>query len=330
MLLLVAPMALGVAARASVAAFVRPLPAGSRARIRLGIRLGLRRGRRSGGVRGDAPVRDVGRRLRATLGAAAADVAIEPVHVGRRPIARDEGHAIQQGPSGQHRLQLRAGAHRLLHLRRALSDRGNDLELPVGHLELLREGEGLVPVDGVTTAARELPRRHLHLRLAPLVARPIGVAIVVARAGVVRDLLHGVVALVHVELRAATQAIEALAVAIVVIVLARLRHGHVHEVEVHVAAAANVLQLHVHGEGLAWEDGLVELRRVAVVRRGLLHQVEAEGRCELHRLAVVLDRGAGEVVRLQHAVLLDEELALLVGVERAALVAEEGRAAGSA
>mmetsp|Transcript_106532 Transcript_106532/g.339829 ORF Transcript_106532/g.339829 Transcript_106532/m.339829 type:complete len:236 (-) Transcript_106532:608-1315(-) len=188
-------------------------------------------------VRCDTPVRDVGRVLVAVLGAAAALVAVKPIHVRGVPVSGHEGHAFLQRSSLHHGIELRIGPHALRDRLAVLGHgRGND-QAAVHDLELLGEGEHLAAVDGVAGAEAELVRGRLELRLAPLVALPIRVAVVVVSACVVRDLLNISVALVHVELGATAQTRKALGIAIVVSVLARKVHRHVHQVEVQIATA---------------------------------------------------------------------------------------------
>mmetsp|Transcript_69783 Transcript_69783/g.199984 ORF Transcript_69783/g.199984 Transcript_69783/m.199984 type:complete len:271 (-) Transcript_69783:633-1445(-) len=198
---------------------------------------GRRRRVRRATVRRDAPVRDVGRVLVALLGAAAALVAVKPIHVRGVPVSGHEGHAFLQRSSLHHGIELRIGPHALRDRLAVLGHgRGND-QAAVHDLELLGEGEHLAAVDSVAGAEAELVRGRLELRLAPLVALPIRVAVVVLRACVVRDLLNVSVALVHVELGTTAQTRKALGIAIVVSVLARKAHRHVHQVEVQIATA---------------------------------------------------------------------------------------------
>mmetsp|Transcript_13618 Transcript_13618/g.36179 ORF Transcript_13618/g.36179 Transcript_13618/m.36179 type:complete len:236 (-) Transcript_13618:641-1348(-) len=188
-------------------------------------------------VRRDTPVRDVGRVLVAVLGAAAALVAVKPIHVRGVPVSGHEGHAFLQRSSLHHGIELRIGPHALRDRLAVLGHgRGND-QAAVHDLELLGEGEHLAAVDSVAGAEAELVRGRLELRLAPLVALPIRVALVFVSACVVRDLLNISVALVHVELGTTAQTRKALGIAIVVSVLARKAHRHVHQVEVQIATA---------------------------------------------------------------------------------------------
>mmetsp|Transcript_100284 Transcript_100284/g.269349 ORF Transcript_100284/g.269349 Transcript_100284/m.269349 type:complete len:292 (+) Transcript_100284:684-1559(+) len=151
----------------------------------------------------------------------------------------------------------------------------------------------------------------LVLRVAPFVARPVGVAGVVIRAGVIGDLLDIGVPFVHVKLGAATHVGEALRVTVVVPILAGAGHRHVHQVEVKVASTGGAIHVHVHGERLANQQRLVKLGGVAVVDRRLLHEVESVGRPVLHVGVVVDDRGAGQVVGIDDAVLVDFDHAIL-------------------
>mmetsp|Transcript_106270 Transcript_106270/g.266182 ORF Transcript_106270/g.266182 Transcript_106270/m.266182 type:complete len:255 (-) Transcript_106270:407-1171(-) len=217
-----------------------------RARARARARRGVRRGVRDGAaVAGDAPVRDVGRLLRAMLRARAAGFSVHPIHVRRGPVARHEGHALLQ--LLEHVLHLPVGVHGLLEGLAALRNCRGDRQAVAVNVEALREGELLRAVDRVTGALAELGRGDLDLRVAPLVALPCGILGVVSCASVVCDLLHVLVALVHVELVAAAQAREALRIAVVVLVFARERDGHVDQVEVDVATAAwAVLTAEVH------------------------------------------------------------------------------------
>mmetsp|Transcript_31834 Transcript_31834/g.96243 ORF Transcript_31834/g.96243 Transcript_31834/m.96243 type:complete len:406 (+) Transcript_31834:215-1432(+) len=285
-----------------------------------------RRGRHRAAVRRDAPVGDAGGALRAMLLAAPARLAVHPIHVRVMPVARDEGHAPLQGTVVEHRLQLLVGAHGHAHAPALLGHGGDDPEAPALHPELLGEGELPAAVDGVPGAEAELRWPRLVLRVPPLVAGPVRVPAIVVRACVVRDLLHVRVALVHVELGAAAHVRKALGVAIVVPALAGEAHGHVDQVEVQVAAAGSAVQVHVHGEGLARELDLVEVVRVAVVGRGALHQVKPPRRTILHGPPSVDGLGAGQVIRVPHAILVDEELPVLPPAEVPAPAAGEGNA----
>mmetsp|Transcript_54956 Transcript_54956/g.143443 ORF Transcript_54956/g.143443 Transcript_54956/m.143443 type:complete len:255 (-) Transcript_54956:436-1200(-) len=217
-----------------------------RARARARARRGVRRGVRDGAaVAGDAPVRDVGGLLRAMFRARAARLSVHPIHVWCSPVARHESHALLQ--LLEHVLHLPVGVHGLLERLAVLADRGRDRQVVAVNVEALREGELLRAVDRVTGALAELGRGDLDLRVAPLVALPCGILGVVSCASVVCDLLHVLVALVHVELVATTHVWEALRVAIVVVVLPWEADWHVHQVEVDVATAAwAVLTAEVH------------------------------------------------------------------------------------
>merc|ERR1719343_518396 len=77
----------------------------------------------------------------------------------------------------------------------------------------------------------------LDFGVTPLVARPIWVSAIVVGAGMVGDLLHGLVALIHVKLMAASQAWEALCITIPIPVLANRVPRHANQIEVQVATA---------------------------------------------------------------------------------------------
>mmetsp|Transcript_15738 Transcript_15738/g.40478 ORF Transcript_15738/g.40478 Transcript_15738/m.40478 type:complete len:265 (-) Transcript_15738:38-832(-) len=140
-------------------------------------------------------------------------------------------------------------------------------------------------------------------------------------AGMIGDLLDIVVPLVHVELGAAAHVGEALRVTVVVPILAGAFHRHVHQVEVKVASTGGAIHVHVHGERLANQQRLVKLGGVAVIDRRLLHEVESVGRPVLHIGVVVDDRGAGQVVGIDDAVLVDFDHAIFAFADSTVSVA---------
>merc|ERR1740139_1049657 len=250
---------------------------------------------------------------------------IHPVHVPSVPITSHEGHPLLQHL--QHGVQLFAAwSHRQRNLTSLLRHRGRESEILAIHAEPLRKREGLRAVDLVRWAWTEVRPVGLHLWLSPLVASPIWVAAIIVRARVVGDLLNLVVALVHVEFRATTQTFEALCIAIVIVILASLRHGHVHKIEVQIATArrSSRTEIHDNREGLAWEVGLVELAGIAVIRRGLVHQVETVRWPVLHGRMVVDRRGPWHVVGLHDAIFVDVELPLLRGIQNLGAVLPGG------
>mmetsp|Transcript_76243 Transcript_76243/g.247319 ORF Transcript_76243/g.247319 Transcript_76243/m.247319 type:complete len:384 (+) Transcript_76243:1085-2236(+) len=249
------------------------------------------------------------------LCAGSALLAIEPVHVRGIPIAGHEGHAPLKRTVLPHCIQLVARAHGHNDHFGALSHGGCDDQVGVHQLELLREDVWLRAVNVVHSSLAELILMGLVLRVAPLVARPVGVAGVVIRAGVIGDLLDIGVPFVHVKLGAATHVGEALRVTVVVPILAGAGHRHVHQVEVKVASTGGAIHVHVHGERLANQQRLVKLGGVAVVDRRLLHEVESVGRPVLHVGVVVDDRCAGQVVGIDDAVLVDFDHAIFAFAE---------------
>mmetsp|Transcript_76242 Transcript_76242/g.247312 ORF Transcript_76242/g.247312 Transcript_76242/m.247312 type:complete len:385 (+) Transcript_76242:1085-2239(+) len=245
------------------------------------------------------------------LCAGSALLAIEPVHVRGIPIAGHEGHAPLKRTVLPHCIQLVARAHGHNDHFGALSHGGCDDQVGVHQLELLREDVWLRAVNVVHSSLAELILMGLVLRVAPLVARPVGVAGVVIRAGVIGDLLDIGVPFVHVELGAAAHIWEALRITVVVPILAGAGHRHVHQVEVEVASTGSAIHVHVHRERLANQQRLVKLGGVAVVGRRLPHEVESVGRPVLHVGVVVDDGGAGQVIGIDDAVLVDLDHAIL-------------------
>lgn len=134
------------------------------------------------------------------LGTTAADLPVHPVHVLGGPVARHERHALLQ--LSQHVRHLMVGIHAHHDLTPLLAERRREGEVASIHVEPLREGEGLVAVDGGARTRIEVAGVGLDFGVTPLVARPIGVSTVVVGAGMVGDLLHGLVALIHVKLMA--------------------------------------------------------------------------------------------------------------------------------
>jgi hypothetical protein len=157
------------------------------------------------------------------LSAATARITVHPIHVGREPVTRHEGHALFN--LFQHGVQLRVPrAHAQGHLPALLAHGGGEREVVPIDVEPLREGERLPAVNGVLGAWTEVAP-SLDFGFTPLVASPVGVPTIVVSARVVCDLLNLCVALVHVELSTTTQAWKALRIAIVVSVLSLVRKG---------------------------------------------------------------------------------------------------------
>merc|ERR1719203_2650643 len=105
------------------------------------------------------------------------------------------------------------------------------------HVKPLREGEWLVAVDGGAGTRVEVAAVGLDFGVTPFVARPVGVSAVVVGAGMIGDLLHGLVALIHVKLMAASQAWEALRIAIPISILANGVPRHADQIEIQIATA---------------------------------------------------------------------------------------------
>merc|ERR1719471_2518885 len=106
------------------------------------------------------------------------------------------------------------GVHAHHDLTPLLAESRREGEVASVHIEPLREGEGLVAVDSGARARIEVAGMSLDFGVTPLVARPVWVAAVVVGAGMVGDLLHSFVALIHVKLMTTSQAWEALSVTI--------------------------------------------------------------------------------------------------------------------
>jgi len=134
------------------------------------------------------------------LGTTAADLPIHPIHVLGEPVARHERHALLQ--LSQHVRHLMVGIHAHHDLTPFLAERRREGKVASIHVKPLREGEGLVAVDGGPCTRIEVAGVGLDFGVTPLVACPIGVTAVVVGAGMVGDLLHGLVALIHVKLMA--------------------------------------------------------------------------------------------------------------------------------
>jgi len=211
------------------------------------------------------------------LPAATALVAIHPIHVLSEPIARHESHALLY--LRQHVVHLVVGVHGLDDLIAALRDDCGEGEVFAVHVKPLTVAELLIAVDGVTSAWAELVLGCLLLGVAPLVARPVWMAGVITSASVVCHLLHLLVALVHVELVAATKPVEALSIAVPVMVLAFRWPWHANQVKVQVATTSGPvpLEVNVHTEGLSWKVRIIEIVCITVVSGRLVHQVESVG-----------------------------------------------------
>jgi hypothetical protein len=134
------------------------------------------------------------------LGTTAADLPVHPVHVLGEPVARHERHALLQ--LSQHVRHLMVGIHAHHELAPLLAERRREGKVASVCIEPLREGEGLVAVDGGARTRIEVAGVGLDFGVAPLVARPIVVTAIVVGASMVGDLLHGLVALIHVKLMA--------------------------------------------------------------------------------------------------------------------------------
>jgi len=245
------------------------------------------------------------------LHAAAALVSIHPIHVLREPVARHKGHALLKLP--QHGIQLMAWLHSLHEGPPLLAHGRGEGEVVATHVETLRIGEGLVAVDGVSSSRAELMGCGLRLWLAPLVALPIWMARIIVRASMVGHLLHLLVALVHVELVAATQTIEALGIAIPIMVLALLRPWHAHQVEIQIATTAwpCPLEVNVDREGLARKRWVIEIVGVAVVCGELVHEVKPVRWPKLHCESIVQSSCPWEVIGVVDPILVDDDFAFL-------------------
>jgi hypothetical protein len=132
------------------------------------------------------------------LGTTAADLPIHPVHVLGEPIARYERHALLQ--LSQHVRHLMVGIHAHHDLAPLLAEGRREGEIASICIEPLREGEGLVAVDCGARTCIEVAGVRLDFGVAPLVALPVGVTAIVVGASMIGDLLHGLVALIHVKL----------------------------------------------------------------------------------------------------------------------------------
>jgi len=241
------------------------------------------------------------------FGAIATELAVHPIHVRRKPIARHKDHALLN--LLQHGIELRAsGTHLSDHLISVLRDDRREKEVIAIDIESLREGEGPSAVDGVISAWAKVARVGLDLGVTPLVALPIWVAAVVSGASVICDLLHLHVSLVHIEFCAAPQPRKALRVTIMVMVLALSWPWHVYQIEIHIAPArwSIPLEVNVHTERLARKVGHVEVLCVAVVCSGTLHEIVPVVRRRFEGLAIVHYGCPRQVVRFHHAVLIDQ------------------------
>jgi len=239
------------------------------------------------------------------LGTTAADLPVHPIHVLGEPIACYERHAFLQLP--QHVRHLMVGIHAHHNLAPLLAERRREGEVASIHIKSLREGEGLVAVDGGACARIEVAAVGLHFGVTPLVARPIGVSAVVMGAGMVGDLLHSLVALIHVKLMATSQAWEALRIAVPISVLANGGPWHTDQIEIQIATAgwAIACEVNVHAECLPWEDRHEEIVPVAVIGGRPLHEVEPMRRHVLDSFSPIDRRGTWEVICVVHPIHVD-------------------------
>merc|ERR1719336_2033886 len=251
------------------------------------------------------PIRDVGRVHVAVLRTAAADLPVHPIHVLGEPVARHERHALLQ--LSKHVVHLMVGIHAHHDLTPLLTERRGESEVISVHVETLREGKGLVAIDRGARTRIEVAGMGLDFGVSPLVACPIWVTAVVVGAGVVGDLLHGLVALVHVKFMATSQAREALRIAIPISVLANGVPRHADQIEIQIATArwAVAFEVNVHAECLPWEERHVEIVPVAVIRGRRLHEVEAVGWGVFDSPSPVDCRGTWEVVCAVLPILVD-------------------------
>jgi len=248
----------------------------------------------------------------------AADLPVHPIHVLGEPVARHERHALLQ--LSQHVIHLMVGIHAHHDLTPLLAERRREGEVTSIHVESLREGEGLVAVDGSARTRIEVAAVGLDLGVTPLVARPIWVSAVVVSTGMVGDLLHGLVALIHVKLMATAQAWEALRIAVPISILADRVPRHADQIEIQIATAgwAVAFEVNVHAECLPWEDRHVEVVPVAVVSGRTLHEIEAVRRGVFDSPSPIDRRGTWEVVCVVHPILVDQYRACLSSHERLA------------
>jgi len=244
-------------------------------------------------------------------------LAIHPIHALVEPVPCHECHTLLQ--LAQHVHQLRASRpHAHHHLAPLLTHGSCESEIATTDVEPLRESELLVAVNGGTRTGVEITAMGFGLWVTPLVARPIWVAIVIVSACVVRDLLHNLVALVHVELMATTQAWEALSVTVPITILADRMPRHTDQVEVQIATARwpISLEINVNTERLPREDGLVEVGAVAVISGRTPHEVESVRRSIPHGPATINGSCTWEVVRVVNSIFIDDNGACLSSHQR--------------
>merc|ERR1719410_351421 len=158
----------------------------------------------------------------------------------------------------------------------------------------------------------------LDFGVTPLVARPIWVTTIIVGASMDGDLLHCLVALIHVKLMATSQAWEALRIAIPISVLANGVRRHADQIEIQIATAgwAVAFEVNVHAECLPWEDRHVEVVPVAVVSGRTLHEIEAVRRGVFDSPSTIDRRGTWEVVCVVHPILVDHDRPCLSSHER--------------
>jgi len=201
---------------------------------------------------------------------------VHPIHILGKPIASHERHTFPQ--LTQHGVQLRtAWTHSHHHLAAFLAHCGGERKVITINVESLRKGKGFAAVDGVPRARTEVTGMGFDFRVAPLVALPVWMTVVVSGAGVVCDLLHSHVSLIHVELSTTAQSREALSIAVIVGVLASRGPWHANQVEIQIAAAGRTIssEIDVNAESLSGETGHVEIVLLAVISCGVLHEVES-------------------------------------------------------
>jgi len=243
-------------------------------------------------------------------------LAIHPIHVWGEPISRHKCHALLDLLSHGIHLTV-AWTETQNDLALFLADSSGESELPSFFLKSLRIRERLPAVNCVLRAFAKITGMRLGPRIAPLAANPIRMPGIIMGAGMVCDLLHVHVPFIHVELRAATHACEALRIAIIVLVFTGETHWHIHEVEIQVAAASwsIIAKIDVHCKSLADIVWHVEVLLIAVICGWPFHEVEPVGRLKLDGFALIDDCSTRQIVRVHHPVLIDCKLALLRSLE---------------
>jgi len=137
--------------------------------------------------------------LVAVLWATAAHLTIHPIHVLGKPIASHKCHPPLDDLV--HGVQLAAGWSHLQHnLPTLLADRGGKRKISILDIEPLAVCEGLRAVYRGLPSCIEVAWVGLQLRVTPLVALPIWVPPIIVSACMVGNLLHRIIAFVHVKL----------------------------------------------------------------------------------------------------------------------------------